>query len=171
MDLASYFLFKRVCPRLRFRDILKKFDKPFGTSAPDLTYQLNFQSASENSGESLRKWADRELTLATRAFPQLPDIHTQVIPRLCYGAEDFDAGLHALDGSPKTVEEALNRMQYYQHSRRSRPHQHKTVRELTEEATWSEGMDTDRKTSDEMESRITKLEEALRENSKAPAPS
>lgn len=57
-------------------------------------------------------------------------------------------------------------MQYYQHSRRSRPQRHKTVRELTEEATWSEGMDTDRKTNDKIESRVTKLEEALREKRK-----
>lgn len=38
-----------VCQRLQFRDILKKFNKHFGTSAPDLTHQLNFQSASQNT--------------------------------------------------------------------------------------------------------------------------
>lgn len=45
--------------------------------------------------------------MATRAFPQLPDVHTQAIPRLCYGAEDREAGLYPLDGQPKTVDEAV----------------------------------------------------------------
>lgn len=61
------------------------------------------------------------LTLATRAFPQLPDVHAQAIPRLCYGAEDREAGLYTLDGQPKTMEEAVDHMQYFQHSRQSRP--------------------------------------------------
>lgn len=107
-----YTLLLEVCPRLRFRDILKKFDKRFCTSAPDLTHQLNFHSASQNSYESQRESADRVLLLATRAFPQLPDIHTHAIPRLCYGAENVDAGLYALNGNPKTVEEALDRCSF-----------------------------------------------------------
>lgn len=37
-----YTLLLKVCPRLRFCDILTKFDKRFGTSAPDLTHQLHF---------------------------------------------------------------------------------------------------------------------------------
>lgn len=72
--------------------------------------------------------------------------------------------------SPETVEEALDRMQFYQHSRRSKPHRHKPVKELTEETTCSEGMDADRKSSDEIESRISKLEEALGEKKKRPRP-
>ena len=59
-------------------------------------------------------------TLATRAYPQLPDVHAQAIPQLCYGAEDKDAVMYALDGQPKTVEEAVDRMQFYQHSRQFR---------------------------------------------------
>ena len=46
------------------------------------------------------QWSDQVLTLATRAFPQLPNLHAQAIPRLCYGAEDKDAGMHALEGQP-----------------------------------------------------------------------
>lgn len=60
-------------------------------------------------------------------------------------------------------------MQFYQHSRRSKPHRHKPVKELTEETTCSEGMDADRKSSDEIESRISKLEEALGKKRNAPA--
>ena len=84
----------------------------------------------QGSGESLHQWSDRVLTLATRAFLQLPDVHAQAIPRLCYGAKDEDAGMYALDGQPKTVEEAVDRMQCYQHSRQFRPplRKHEAVR-------------------------------------------
>lgn len=162
-----YTLLLEVCPRPRFEDILRKFDKRFGTSAPNLTHQLNFQSASQNSDESLREWADRVLVLATRAFPQLPDIHTQAIPRLCFGAEDVDAGLYALDGNPKTVEEALDRMQFYQHSRRRRPSQHVAVRQVAEDddRAVESGRDRDGESCEmqEMKRRINQLEEALEE--------
>ena len=60
--------------------ILKKFEKLFGSSALDLTHQLNFQSAVQGSGESLRQWSNRVLTLAIRAFAQLQDLHAQAIP-------------------------------------------------------------------------------------------
>lgn len=52
---------------------------------------------------------------------------------MCFGAEDVDAGLYTLDGNPKTVEEALDRMQFYQHSRRKRPSQHVTVMQVAED--------------------------------------
>lgn len=166
--LASeyYTLLLEVSPRLRFRDILKKFDKRFGTSAPDLTHQLNFQSASQRGDESLREWADRVLVLATRAFPQLPDIHTHAIPRLCFGAEDVDAGLYALDGNPKTVEEALDRMQFYQHSRRRRPSQHVTARQMAEDDQTVESRreaDEESRKMQEWHRRISQLEEAVEE--------
>lgn len=102
-----YTLLLEVCPRLRFRDILKKFDKRFCTSAPDLTHQLNFHSASQNKYESLRESADRVLLLAT-----LHSLSCHAIPRLCYGAEDVDAGLYALNGNPKTVKEVLDRCSF-----------------------------------------------------------
>jgi hypothetical protein len=39
---------------------------------------------------------------------------------LCYGAEDRNAGLYALDGKPRAVEQAVDRMQYYVHSRQTK---------------------------------------------------
>ena len=41
-------------------------------------------------------------------------MHAQAIPRLCYGAEDKDAGMYTLGGQSKTVKEAVNRMQIFQ---------------------------------------------------------
>jgi hypothetical protein len=83
-----YTLLMDTDPYLAFADILRRFHNRFGSSAPDFTHQVNFQSTSQDAGESLRQWADRVLTLATRAFPDTPDVHTHAIPRLCFGAED-----------------------------------------------------------------------------------
>ena len=70
------------------------------------------------------------LTIDTRAFPKFPDVHGQVIPRLCYGAEDKDAGMYAIDTQPKPVEGAVDCMQFYQNFRRCRSQlpRHEVVR-------------------------------------------
>ena len=60
---------------------------------PDPPVELPVGSAGRWGVPS--QWPDRVLTLATRAFP---DVHAQAIPRLCYGAEDKDAGMYAQDG-------------------------------------------------------------------------
>ena len=36
-------------------------------------------------------------------------------------AEDNHAGMYALDGKPKTVVEAVDRLQFFQHSKQGRP--------------------------------------------------
>lgn len=61
-------------------------------------------------------WADTVLTLATQAFPSVSGFLVYAIPMLCYGAEDRDTGLYALDGEPKTIEQTVDKMQYNQHS-------------------------------------------------------
>lgn len=76
-------------------------------------HQRNFQSATQHSRESLHQWANRILTLAKYAFSGVPDVHVYAIPRLCFGAEDQDDGLHALDVQPKTLKEAVDRILYY----------------------------------------------------------
>lgn len=86
-----YTLLLESSPDVRFADILSKFDKHFGSSAPDLVHHANFQSAVQNSGEFLRKWSDRVPTFTTRAFHQLPDVHTQAIPRLWMRRTDRQA--------------------------------------------------------------------------------
>ena len=114
------------------------------------------------------------LTLATRAFPQLPDVHAQAIPRLCYGAEDREAGLYTLDGQPKTMEEAVDHMQYFQHSRQSRPPKPKreAVRAMADKDKVAEDSQKDGEGENEikeLKSRLQQLENALRESSIAQA--
>ena len=73
----------------------------------------------------IHQWYDPLLTLATRAFPQLPYVHAQVIPQLCYVAGDKDAEMYAIDGQPKRVEEEVDRIQFYQNYRQFRSPLHK----------------------------------------------
>lgn len=87
-------------------------------------------------------------------------------PCLCYGAKDVDAGLYALDGNPKTVEEALDRMHCYQHSRRRRPSQHVTARQMAEDDQTVESRreaDEESRKMQEWHRRICQLEEAVEE--------
>ena len=109
------------------------------------------------------------LTLAIRAFPQLPDVHAQAIPRLCCGAEDKDAGMYALDGQPKTVEEAVDRMQFYQHSRqfRSPLPKHEVVRTVTLEEDQAKCVEEGKSNREllELQNRVQDLERALLERS------
>ena len=101
--LASeyYTLLLEIDPGVRLGAILRKFEKRFGSSAPALTHQLNFQSAVQNNGESLHQWSDRVLTLATRAFPQLPDVHAQPSPGCVAGRRTKTQGCMPLTASPR----------------------------------------------------------------------
>lgn len=67
-----------------WRDILCKFGWWFKSTGSCLMHKLNFQYATQNSRESLRQWADEILTLATYAFPGVPDVHVSAIPHLFF---------------------------------------------------------------------------------------
>ena len=94
---------------------------------------------------------------------QHPDVYAQAIPSLCYGAEDMDAGMYALDGQPKTVEEAVDRMQFFQHSRQGRPPKPKRdVRAVTpEEEPQGTGNGRPSRKIQDLQSRRKELERAL----------
>jgi hypothetical protein len=71
-----------------------------------------------------QQWTDDEqydhiLLLTVRAFTTLADVHPQAVTLLCFGAEDRKSGLYALDGQSKNVEEAVDRMERFQHTRRN----------------------------------------------------
>lgn len=80
--------------------------------------------------------------------------------------EDVDTDLYALDGNPRTVEKALDQMQFYQHWRRRRPSQDKAVREVAEDdsQTVESRRDTDTvsRETQEMKRRISQVEQALK---------
>ena len=79
------------------------------------TAQVQFNNARQTPDELLEDWADRVLSLATRAFRDLPETHMykQAVVRLCQGAADKEAGSYASNIRPKNIEEAIDRMRWF----------------------------------------------------------
>ena len=78
--------------------------------------QLN--NARQNAEETLEDWADNVLSLAIRAFRDLPEEHMyqQAVLRLCQGVSDKDAGSAASNIRPRSIEEAVDKIRWYQHN-------------------------------------------------------
>jgi hypothetical protein len=77
---SEYYTFLlETSPDLSLNDILARFEKRFGSSAPDITHQLNFQSAVQFSGETLRQsgqtayslWQPENFRLWQMCIPRL----------------------------------------------------------------------------------------------------
>jgi len=71
-------------------------------------------SARQNQLERLEDWADRVLSLACKAYRDLPDsyMYTQAIWKICQGC----AGQHAATAKPSSVEAAIDHIKWYQHN-------------------------------------------------------
>jgi hypothetical protein len=76
-------------------DLIRKLEKRFGFRELPETAQVQFNNARQTPDELLEDWADRVLSLATRAFRDLPETHVyqQAVVRLCQGASDKEASL------------------------------------------------------------------------------
>ncbi|MEW8340211.1 MAG: hypothetical protein AB2708_10225, partial [Candidatus Thiodiazotropha taylori] len=85
----------------------------------------------------MEEWADRVLTLATKAFRGLPDDHIQkqAVLRFCHGCYDRNAGLHAANKMLSRMEEAIECVKWYQYNHQiftDRQKDRKTVQTLYE---------------------------------------
>ena len=80
-----------------------------------------FQQATQGLRETLEDWADRVVSLATRAFRDLPEHYAnrQAVVRFCQGLADNDAGHHVCMKEPRTIEDALNGVKWYQYVHQS----------------------------------------------------
>jgi hypothetical protein len=81
-------------------DLIQKLEKRFGFRELPETAQVQFNNARQTPED----WADRVLSLATRALIDLHETHMyqQVVMRLCQGAADKEAGSYASNSRPKT---------------------------------------------------------------------
>ena len=101
-----------------YMDLIQKLEKRFGFRELPETAQVQFNNARQTPDELLEDWADRVLSLATRAFRDLPETHMykQAVVRLCQGATDKEAGSYASNIRPKNIEEAIDQMRWFQHN-------------------------------------------------------
>ena len=99
-------------------DLVRKLEKRFNFQDLPETLQVQFMGARQNPGEKLEDWADRLLSLATKAFRHLPEDHasTQAILRFCQGCSDKEAGQHAATQRPTSMEDAIDKIKWYQHT-------------------------------------------------------
>ena len=70
-----------------YMDLIRKLEKRFGFRELPETAQVEFNNARQTPDKLLEDWADRVLSLATRAFRDLPETHMykQAVVRLCQG--------------------------------------------------------------------------------------
>ena len=101
----------------------KMWDNSTRSSTPDIAHQLNLQSATQSSSETLKEWAENMLTLATRAFPTIPYVYPQALLQLIIELRTmlqvFMLWRSRPKPSPKTA--SVDQMLHFQHSRRSCP--------------------------------------------------
>jgi hypothetical protein len=102
---------------MAYMDLIRKLEKRFGFRELPETAQVQFNNARQTSDELLEVWADRVLSLATRAFRDLPETHMyqQAVVRLYQGASDKEAGSYASNNRPKNIEEAIDNIRWFQH--------------------------------------------------------
>lgn len=100
-------------------DLVRKMEKRFNFVDLPETLQVQFLGVHQNVGEKLEDWADRLLSLATKAFYDLTENHaySQAILRLCQGCCDKEAGQHAAMSRPQTIGEAIDKIKWYQHTK------------------------------------------------------
>ena len=91
---------------LTYRRLMCRLEKRFGIKELAETAQARFRQATQASGESLEDWADRILTLATKAFKMLPEHYSskQAVIRFCEGLLDREAGLRVGMDKPANIE-------------------------------------------------------------------
>lgn len=106
---------------LTYRRLMDRLEKRFGVKELAETAHARFQQATQAPGESLEDWADRILTLATKAFKTLPEHYSnkQAVVRFCEGLLDREAGLRVGMDKPATIEQAINNIRWYQHLHQS----------------------------------------------------
>ena len=100
---------------MTYKDLLIKKEKRFGLRELPETAQVQFSDARHTPDEFQE---DRVLSLATRAFRNLPENHMyqQAVVRFCQGAVDEEAGSYASKIRPHNIDEAIDKMQWHQHN-------------------------------------------------------
>ncbi len=106
---------------MAYRQLLHKMEERFGAKQLPQAAQAQFEHATQNKGETMEDWADRVLTMATKAFTELPERYSnqQAISRFCQGLQDSMAGHHVCMQKPPTIEGAMNEVRLYQHTRKA----------------------------------------------------
>jgi hypothetical protein len=94
---------------MAYKGLIMKIEKRFGFRELPETAQVQFSIALQKPELLLNNWVDRVLSLATRAFRELPEkhMHQQAAVRFCQGAADKEAeAMHSIS-SLRTLKKPL----------------------------------------------------------------
>ena len=120
---ASKFLtmIRKAHAGISFNEMIAKLEKRFGRTDEPAVARLQFQSALQYPNEDLAEWGDRLLTLASRAFADLPDkfVQEQVVAQFCRGAQDRVTGHLVLNLDPGNLDIAMQKFNWYKYTERS----------------------------------------------------
>ncbi|XP_038063405.1 uncharacterized protein LOC119734121 [Patiria miniata] len=110
-----YVLLSKMNEDLSYSHLISEFNKRFKREELPETLQARFQLECQEEGETLRDWADKILSLAAKAYKDLPEawIRKNAIIRFCMGSLDKEAGQHACIQQPKTFDEAMDKMEWF----------------------------------------------------------
>ena len=107
-------------PEAQFQNLIDKMEQRFGSREFPEASQLEFSTARQLPTESVYDWADRVMEMDAHAFPGVPEqiVSRQAVLRFCQGGLDKEAGQHALNTQPITIEAAVNTVRWHQHTYR-----------------------------------------------------
>ncbi|MCG7879650.1 MAG: zinc finger domain-containing protein, partial [Candidatus Thiodiazotropha endolucinida] len=105
-------------PNLPYYDVISRMEARFAFRELQETSQLAFLNCNQNRDEKIEEWTDRVLTLATKAYRNLPDDHIQkqAVLRFCHGCYDKNAGMHAANKMLSRMEEAIDCVKWFQYN-------------------------------------------------------
>ena len=91
--------------------MITKIEKRFGFRELPEIAQVQFNNACQTPEELLEDWADRVLSLATRAFRELPEKHMyqQAVVRFCQVTADKQVGSYASNIGLNTLKRPLTK--------------------------------------------------------------
>jgi hypothetical protein len=103
---------------IAFKELVNRMEKRFNLRKLVATLQVQFNNARQGENEDIDEWANRLIALADKPFRDLPDeyVTNQVVIKLCQGCIDKNVDSVAASVQPKTVEDALERIKWLQHS-------------------------------------------------------
>ena len=85
---------------LTYRQVIQRLDQRFGVTELAATAEARFQQSNQSQGETLEDWADLVMTLASKAFRDLPD---------------NEVGQHVGVQGPTSMEEAIYNVRWFEH--------------------------------------------------------
>ena len=125
-------------PKMEYYDVIAKMKARFAFRELAETSQLAFMNSFQNKDEKMEEWADRVLTLATKAYKNLPDEHIQkqAVMRFCHGCFDKNAGMYVVNKMFNRMEDVIDAVKWYQFNHQIFQAKPRYARQMGEVESW-----------------------------------